>query len=133
MAAQASVLRGFRTRATPAPLSLAPSRQRLAGQGPFSARVATSSGTVSRLGRRGGHPPPKHQLSRPSWGGSQWPLSVNLVAVVTRNTAADEGLRDGYHTHWACRQKARLFILAGRDGSDPECKAPTGPLLVLGG
>lgn len=46
-------------------------------------------------------------------GGSQWPLSVYLVAEVTGNTAADEGLRDGYHTHWACRQEARLFILAG--------------------
>lgn len=34
------------------------------------------------------------------------------VAVMTGNTAADEGLRDGDHTHWACRHKTRLFIPA---------------------
>lgn len=30
--------------------------------------------------------------------------------MVTGNAGADEGLRDGDHTHWACKQKARLFI-----------------------
>lgn len=32
--------------------------------------------------------------------------------MATGNAGADEGLRDGHHTHWACKQKARLFIPA---------------------
>lgn len=32
--------------------------------------------------------------------------------MVTGNAGADEGLREGDHTHWACKQKARLFIPA---------------------
>lgn len=36
-------------------------------------------------------------------GGGQRPSLVKLVAVVTGNAEMDEGLRDGDHTHWACR------------------------------
>lgn len=32
--------------------------------------------------------------------------------MVTEKAEADESLRDGDHTHWACKQKARLFIPA---------------------
>lgn len=32
--------------------------------------------------------------------------------MVIGNAVADEGLRDGDHTHWACKQKAQLFIPA---------------------
>lgn len=129
MAAQASGLEGFRTRAPSVPLNLA----RLAGQGPFGGLAASSSGAVPRLGRRGGHPPPKDRLSRPfrgaasgpgRWSGWQWRQGTQGR---TRVSGTVTTLIGRVSRRRGCSSRP------GRDGSEPERGGPAGPCRVLGG